>query len=456
MRALQTQKKDVHPEMIAKSLDAPRKSAEAASYPPHIAKFMSRVRNSSTDADDPTQGLGDDQGKSTGPDRTGPTTTASVNDDVFTTPEPPFQQPPAPGRVEAKQTSDEHYRAPKAALGRAISLENANKQLSRDQPLLPNTVARPRSSTVYSGVLSKPPAGTSYSLPRGRYTPPTMHQFSAQFQSRETVPPPVLTHSTDGTDAQGRGGQLQSSFQGVQQPSITHTQNGSIPRAISRPPSIPIRGRASGGDSIPNSPTYFTQHHPHKDEPTPSPETQFINDSFKLHLTSLHPSKGAKSTNISTWMQHSSDYWSSNKSGPFKGPRGVFTASNPPSQLPREQINRSRQTPPIYPTVATIPSSARAPAARPVHQPIVGQPHSLQQLLPVHRRDQVPSSTTAYPTASSGGEPSLFASSVSNTSLHAYRNTSAPLRASQPLPNYPRPHSARTAPTGGNYYVLDV
>ncbi|CAI8023157.1 hypothetical protein GBAR_LOCUS13567 [Geodia barretti] len=52
----QPEKRDVNPEMLAKSLDAPRNpTSHPTSYPPHIAKFMSRVRNSSIDADDPTQ-----------------------------------------------------------------------------------------------------------------------------------------------------------------------------------------------------------------------------------------------------------------------------------------------------------------------------------------------------------------------------------------------------------------
>ena len=443
----QQQKREVNPEMIAKSLSAARKSPNPTSYPPHIAKFMSRVRNTSTDADDPIGGLLNDN---TNSDSTRPPTASvgtSLNDDVFTKCETTNQQQSTSG---SRHTFDEHNGFTKTPLG---SLENANKQSGHSHSVS-STGARPWSNSAYPG--GSKVTGTSYSLPRGHYTATTMQHISTQSRSRETTPSSALTPSdlsTGGVEITNRENQLQSLTKGVQQSSTINPQNGSTPRGQSRPPPIPIRSNraTAGGDSIPSSPTYFTNNHPHKDEPIPSPKSQFINQSFKEHLTSLQPSKRTRSTNITTWMQQSSNYWNSNKSGPFKGPRGVATTSSPANQFPHlfEQSNKAHQTLPNYP----IPIQA------PGMPPTQGQPHSLQQQPLMHPRNQLnpsPSPALVHPGTVGSGEPNLLTSSVSNTSLHSYRNRSAALRASQPLPNYPRPHSARTATMGDNYYVLDV
>ena len=62
-------------------------------------------------------------------------------------------------------------------------------------------------------------------------------------------------------------------------------------------------------DSIPNSPTYFTHHHPSWERATPSPNTEALNRSFQEHLNSLEGHKKGRQHRVLDWMQHSSNDW---------------------------------------------------------------------------------------------------------------------------------------------------
>ena len=62
-------------------------------------------------------------------------------------------------------------------------------------------------------------------------------------------------------------------------------------------------------DSIPNSPTYFTHHHPSWERATPSPNTEALNRSFQEHLNSLEGHKRWRQHRVLDWMQHSSNDW---------------------------------------------------------------------------------------------------------------------------------------------------
>ena len=413
----QPEKRDINPEMLARSLDAPRTQASnATSYPPHIAKFMSRVRNSSTDADDPTQ-------PRDAPNRpTIPSTTmesVAMNDTVLSR-----QQRSASTKADTRiPPGHQHYDVPRHALSRTISLENANKQLGQPFPI---PGVRPRSNTLQAGR-----GATSYSLPRGHYTPSAMQ--GAPTRSWETKPSSAHSHTRSDVNPESiwsRDMQMQSvSTHSFQRTSAEYTQNG-LYRPQSRPPTVPInvnRQTTGGGDSIPNSPTYFTQHHPHKSEATPSPETQFTNRSFKEHLTSLQPSRGTKRTNMANWMQKSSDYWNSNKSAPFLKDTHAALRTNPgihPHQRPHLS--------PSTPAMST---------------PVFGSKQSHQQ--PV-RATATPPSVAPIP-AFQNRQSNNLVSTASATMLQ--RSSFGGMGASQPLPNY---HSTKPATVGDSYYVLDV
>lgn len=415
----QQEKRDINPEMLARSLNAPRNpTANPTSYPPHIAKFMSRVRNSSTDADDPTQL----PSKPTVPIAT---TSAVVNDDVFMGHS--HQQHPGSTKADPRIMPDrQHYDVPRHVLGRTVSLENGSKQPNQPSPV---SGAMPKSNTLQVGRGYTP--ATSYSLPRGHYSSSAAHGFYVR--PVESTPSPAHSHAHSDVNPENiwsREGQLQSSStHSFQHTTADHTQNGLF-RPHSQPPSVPIkvtRPAAGGGESIPNSPTYFTQHHPHRNEATPSPETQFVNQSFREHLTSLQPSRGTKRMNVASWMERSSDYWNSNKSAPFLKDSHTALPTNPrPHQIPHLSPPTPATSTPIFGPKQGHQQPVRATATPPFAPPT--DPILNRQLNPM-------------------------ASSASATVLQ--RSSYRAMGASQPLPSYPRPHSAK--PTiSDSYYVLDV
>jgi hypothetical protein len=433
-------KKEINPEMLARSLDTQRNStSNPMSYPPHIAKFMSRVRNSSTDADDPTQQTRHPVSKQTGPENAPFMGEASTNN-VFAGVS--HHQRPASTKADTTRTSDhQYYNVPKAALGRAFSLENANKQSSHPVPM---SGARQRSSTLQAG--RSQAQATSYTLPRGRYTSSGMQEFSGGPRSRETTPSSVHSHSHSDVIAEAdynREGQLQStSTHSMQYPSAGYTRNGAF-RPNPRPPSVPIHGKRpaqGGGDSIPNSPTYFTQYHPHRDKTTPSPEAQFANQSFREHLTSLQPVKGAKRTNVASWMQQSSNYWNSNKSAPFLKDSRTSFPPNPPIRSHFHQNPR-----PSLPNPTITPAGVPVFGSKPVPQATLGHQQAAQGISCI----QPTAAALLRPTFNV--PPNHLASSSSSTSLHR-----SPQAALGPSQSHRRPHSARPATIGDNYFVLDV
>ena len=431
------QKRGIHPDMLARSLDTPRNpNSNPTSYPAHIAKFMSRVRNSSTDADDPTQPR-DVESKVTIPSTNSPEVATNDDDDVFT--RISRQQRPASTKIDSRHTASQQlYDIPKYALGRTVSLETTNKQSGQPFPM---STPRERSNTFQVGRGHVPV--TSYTLPRGHYMSSTVPEYSGGPRSRETTPSSVHSHTHSDVVAEGNWstvGQLQSpsthSFQHT-----SHTQNGVSRPKNSRPPSVPIqanRPARSAEDSIPNSPTYFTKHHPHREKATPSPETQFVNQSFQEHLSSLQPSRGVRRMNVASWMQQSSDYWSSNKSVPFLKDLHTSLPTNPPVH-PQQWA--------FEPRISMASGSITTPAT-----PVIGSHQGHQQSVRATSYTQptapsVGTSLRPYP----GRQPNPLTSSSSSALLQR-----GAMGSSQPIPSYTRPHSAKTPTIGDNYYVLDV
>lgn len=396
----QQQKKVINPEMIAKSIDVPRSTTNPNFYPPHIAKFMSRVRSSSIDSNDPTtqaKDFGNHHSVSDNAKNDGANADIVRADIVM----PPSQQQ-AHVSLKSDLRPNQHYDVPRTALGKTLSLESANKQLSH-----PVTAGSNPRSDVSTGRVQAPK--TSYSLPRG---PSTLQRFASE-TSEDTAPLSPHAHSDHGASVECK---QQDRLHKKQRPTSAYTQNGARARQ-----SASYGDR--GADSIPNSPTFFTHNHPHKDDPTPSLEAQLINQSFQDHLNSLQSSRpSTRGTNVVNWMQQSTSYWNSNKSVPkIKG----APSSVRPLQSPKRMLT---------PTLSSnLPSKHPA-----VTKPIV---HShQQQTAPQHK---------AWPTSSlSRAPPQPFGSiplSASCTSLRG--KTSGPPPQSLPL-NLPT--------STDNYYVLDV
>lgn len=476
----------IKPDMLAKSLDTSRDNPTVASpsavavtssstaYPPHIAKFMSRVRNSLTDVDDLMQ---QSMNQPPSPSHQQQDQTQATDSGISSQQRPTISHQrhtttTTTTTTRAQSLERPHYDIPKTVLGRTVSLENSTKvPIPQAYPTTTTITTGPghrqRSNTFQTNSNFQPGGKghmqgttTSYTLPRGN--------FAVGSNPREVLgapppPPPVHAHTRSdvtagAADNWSMGGLLQStsahSFQHQRyplSPSYPPPQNGS-PQQNYKPPSVPItinrqhRGQAamSGVDSIPNSPTYFTYNHPHRDDITPSPETQQINESFRDHLLSLQPSHGTRKTNIASWMQHSSSYWNTNKSTPFLKDSHL---PNPAGYPPRVgNVNPHSST--------ATPSSSAAPT------PVLG-PRRHQQPLPSTRPMGQISTPPHRPIINrhSNFDNSLAASS-STASLKQRAAALGSLGSSQPLPNYPKkpPHSpaSKTPDLTDSYYVLDV
>ena len=397
--------------MIAKSLSVPRTSSNPNFYPPHIAKFMSRVRNNS-DLDDPTQTESEEEN----PNSTGPRpldAEAATGDDVFAAQVSAQQQQQGSSKAIAKPSLDQIYDVPRSTMERAVSFENTNKQSAH--PLVAGP--KPRSNTYMGGgqVIPK-----SVSLPRGPYTPSMLQQYASD-SSRETTP--LSPHAQSDS---GAGSQVQSTHRNPQ--SSGHNQNGfGRGQSFNTTQPLPVGAYPNrAGDSIPNSPTYFTYNHPHRNDTTPSPETQFLNQSFTQHLNSLQPPKGPRTTHVMDWMQQSSNYWSPNKSVPM--------VKDPHAKAPQASMN--------WPPPAGTNREQRVPRKPAVvpHQPVQTRP----QRPPQQYSRQIP----GVPTRPLRTQPRPPLS-ASNASLN--RNPHAPLGPTRSNPNY-----LPAASVGDDYFVLDV
>ena len=396
----QQQKKVINPEMIAKSIDVPRSTTNPNFYPPHIAKFMSRVRSSSIDSNDPTTQAKDFGNHHSVSDNAKNDGANAVDfgraDNVM-----PSSQQQAHASLKSDSRPTQLYDVPRAALGKTLSLESANKQLSH--PV--TTGSNPRSD-VSTGRVQAP--RTSYSLPRG---PSTLQKFSSE-ASHDTAP--LSPHSDHGASVEH---QRQDRLHKKPRPTSAYTQNGARAQQ-----SASYGDR--GADSIPNSPTFFTHNHPHKDDPTPSLETQLINQSFQDHLNSLQSSRSStRGTNVVNWMQQSTSYWNSNKSIPIiKGTTPNVRHPPSPKRMPT-------------PTLTSY---------LPPRQPVVTKPiaHSHQQ--------QTTSQHKAWPTSpQSRALPQPFGSIPLSASCTSLRG-----QASGPSPQQSLPLNLPTSTD--NYYVLDV
>ena len=423
-----SQKRDIRPDVFEKSVSLPRTATHPNYYPPEIAKFMTRVRNRSTDSGDPTQGR--DKGMTREDAQEGLLGSMSKLPDIDggtdrSRPQVPSQQQQLPNRAGVKGAPDELYDVPRLALKQDVLFEDSRQRATHG----PNV-----KSSALAELTQLPPK--SFSMPRGQYTPTMLQQYGHD-SSRETTPNSPHTQSDLGDLSQGD--RLQSP---QKNPRSTNPKHNDTLRSQSfttrQPPPFAVRPNR-GHDSIPNSPTYFTHNHPHRDEDTPSPQTQLLNMSFQEHLNSLQPHKPPKSVHVMDWMQKSSKFWNFDTSFPMVMDPEANTPQKPHARAPHfyEQLNNP---PPSVPAPAQTEGSGEAqrPPGQPPRQPLQAQRPPFQH--------------TVMPFAPSGlgprGQPFSPRSSASTSSLH--KNPPAPLEPPKTMPTYP------TATVGEDYYILDV
>lgn len=423
-----TQRRNTGPEVFDKSVSLPRTATYPNYYPPEIAKFMSRVRNRSTDSGDPTQGR--DKGVSREAAQEGMLGSMSkLPDKDDSTDRSRPQVPPhlqhIPNGAGVRGAPDELYDVPRAALKQDAPFEDSRQQATHGPNVKSSALAE----------LTQLPQ-KSFSMPRGPYTSAMLQQY-AHDSSRETTPNSPHTQSDLGDLSQGD--RLQST---QKNPRSTNPKHNDAMRSQSfttrQPPPFAVRPNR-GHDSIPNSPTYFTHNHPHRDEATPSPQTQLLNMSFQEHLNSLQPKKPPKSFQVMDWMQKSQKFWSYDTSFPMVMDPEANAPQKPQARPPHfyEQLNNPPPSTQAPAQAASSGGEQRLPG-QPPRQPLQAQRPPLQPpIMPFVPSGLGPRSQVPPPRSSS-----------STTSLH--KNPPAPLEPPKTMPTYP------TATVGEDYYILDV
>ena len=388
---------------------------------------MSRVRNRSTDSGDPTQGRERGPAREVAEDGLLGSMSKLPDREVGTDrPQVPSQQQQLPNRAGFKGAPDELYDVPRSAIKRDAPFDDSrHRQQATHGP------------NVKSSALAELTqlAPKSFSMPRGQYTPAMLQQYGYD-SSRETTPNSPHTQSDLGDLSQGD--RLQST---QKNPRSTNPKHSEALRSQSfttrQPPPFAVRTNR-GHDSIPNSPTYFTHNHPHRDEATPSPQTQLLNMSFQEHLNSLQPNKPPKSVHVMDWMQKSSRFWNFDSSFPMVMDPEANTPQKPQARAPHfyEQLNNP---PPSMPATAQTdgPGEEQRSSGHPPGQLLQAQRPPLQHPMPFAPLGPGPRR-----------QPFSPRSSASTSSLH--KNPPAPLEPPQTMPTYP------TATVGEDYYILDV
>lgn len=97
-------------------------------------------------------------------------------------------------------------------------------------------------------------------------------------------------------------------------------------------------------DSLPNSPTYFSEHPP-EDRVTPSPRTQVANQSFQAHLNSLEAETRMRKKKVMEWIQKSSNEAWDRENRRKEGKDPTRLKLDPVSHLPAQAYMKQE---PIY------------------------------------------------------------------------------------------------------------
>ena len=107
-----------------------------------------------------------------------------------------------------------------------------------------------------------------------------------------------------------RAGSIPTTWAYAQQ-DVRQAQSFNTTRQIPSPLHPPRPAHFVEEDSIPNSPTYFTQNLPlDRDAVNPSPHTRAVNRSFQDHLNALDSGRHGRKTRVLDWMQRTADGWS--------------------------------------------------------------------------------------------------------------------------------------------------
>ena len=416
-REIPRSQREVNPGTVAGSMSLPRKALNPNSYPPEIAKFMTRVRNS-MDLEDPTQQ--DRMGGFPTPEtartsRVRKFSLDAMNDLRTQVPNHlPYTEHDDPANLEGM------YDVPRLPIAKV----NVYDGMSQSTNVLATNALtagpKPRSRTNPDQPQLPP---KSFSMPRGQFTPAAMRQFASS-SSRETTPSSI-TQSDIGVGFDASQGDQHKNPR-----SAHHVRGGGVERAQThlskRPPPLTMpTGKVP--DSLPSSPTFFTHNHPHRSERTPSPNTQSLNKSFQEHLNSLQPSKGSKTAHVMDWMEQNTLFW--------KKPSFPMVKDPNTKQPPRSQPRMPHLYEPAQPTPTHSPGKQRASKKSPVPKPV--------QHLPQHTKPASPS----YRASSSHSLRGQAVSPHFNSSSSLTRNPHAVLGHTQ---------SAKNANIGDDYFVLDV
>ena len=138
--------------------------------------------------------------------------------------------------------------------------------------------------------------GQSISLPRGQSAGLSYYRHDS---SRESTP---LTANSDGLPPTMNPRDHNHS-------DVRRVQTFTAGRAFQQHQRYSPSPLSYEEDSIPNSPTYFTHHHPSWERATPSPNTEALNRSFQEHLNSLEGHRKGRQHRVLDWMQRTSNDW---------------------------------------------------------------------------------------------------------------------------------------------------
>ena len=320
-------KKVFDPKFFVRALEQererPRAATDTSRYPPKIASFMTRVRNSSTDANSSDTGyLADvmDQVVEVSERKESPRTNKREMTSFVSELQPPPRVNSLSESSSQRQRSDEHekqpsestlvsmptYDTPRNAVASLSNQQTSNIPLPKETSWPENGIPSHRHPNLTQSWDSSPRmattrAGKSISLPRGQSAGLGYYRHDS---SRESTP------STANTQSDLPHGM-------TRHPPVSNPRehgHSDIRRAKTFNAGKPVHHLLSpttqhslDEDSIPNSPTYFTHHYPGRQEATPSPNTEAQNRSFQEHLNALDVQKRGRRSRVLDWMQRTSD-----------------------------------------------------------------------------------------------------------------------------------------------------
>ena len=346
-------KKVFDPKFFVRALEQERERPHAATdtsrYPPNIASFMTRVRNSSMDANSSDTGYSPDvmdQVVEVSERKESPRTDKHDATNLVPEPQPPPRVSSLSGSLQRSNEYERQppettlvsmptYDTPRNAMGGLSNQQTSNIQTHKETSWPENGIPSHRYPNLTQSWDSSPRvatarAGKSISLPRGQSAGLSYYRHDS---SRESTPSTANTQS-DLPHGVTRHPPV-SNPREHNHSDVRRAKTFNSGKPLHHLPSAPTQ-HSLDDDSIPNSPTYFTQHYPGRLEATPSPNTEAQNRSFQEHLNALEGHKRGRRSRVLDWMQRTSDAKKYQSSLPMIKDPGVNIPARPyerPSHL---------------------------------------------------------------------------------------------------------------------------